>query len=139
MILLDTNVLSAVMAAAPDETVARWLDQQPRNSIWITSITIMEIHFGIHTMPAGRKQSAFTKALATLLEEKIQGRIASFDAAAAEQAAELMTRRKLKGRPVDLRDTMIGAIAMASRAVVATRNTSHFEDLSVPVINPWKD
>jgi toxin FitB len=139
MILLDTNVLSAVMAAAPDQTVARWLDRQPRDSIWMTSITIMEIHFGIHAMPAGRKRSAFTKALATLLEEKIQGRIASFDAAAAEQAAELMTRRKLKGRPVDLRDSMIGAIAMASRAAVATRNTSHFKDLSLPVINPWKD
>jgi predicted nucleic acid-binding protein len=98
----------------------------------------MEIHFGIHPMTAGRKRSALRKALATLLEEKIQGRIASFDAAAAEQAAELMTWRKLKGRPVDLRDTMIGAIAMASHAAVATRNTSHFEDLSVLVINPWK-
>jgi predicted nucleic acid-binding protein len=138
MILLDTNVLSAIMQVAPDETVARWLDQQPRDSIWTTSVTVMEIHFGLNTMPASRKRSALAKALATLLDEKIQGRIASFDAAAAEQAAELMASRKAKGRPVELRDTMIAGIALASRATLATRNTSHFEDLSVPVIDPWK-
>ena len=138
MILLDTNVLSAVMEVVPDETVARWLDQQPRDSMWITSVTVMEVHFGLHTMPASRKRSALTEALATLLNEKIQGRIASFDTAAAEQAAELMALRKAKGRPVDLRDTMIAGIALASRATLATRNTPHFEDLSVPVVNPWK-
>jgi len=138
MILLDTNVLSAVMKTAPDETAAKWLDQQPRDSIWITSITVMEIHFGLHTMPASRKRIALTNALARLLDEKIEGRIASFDAAAAEEAAELMARRKAKGRPVELRDTMIAGIALASRATLATRNTSHFENLSVSVINPWK-
>ncbi len=138
MILLDTNVLSAVMEVVPDETVARWMDQQPRDSIWITSVTVMEVHFGLHTMRAGRKRSALTEALATLLDERIQGRIASFDAAAAEQTAELMALRKAKGRPVDLRDTMIAGIALASRAALATRNTSHFEDLFIPVINPWK-
>ncbi len=139
MILLDTNVLSALMELAPDETVARWLDQQPRDSIWLTSITVMEVRFGLQTMPASRKQGALAQALVTLLDEKIQGRIASFDAAAAEQAAELMARRKVKGRPMDLRDTMIAGIALASRATLATRNTAHFEDLTVPVINPWKD
>jgi len=139
MILLDTNVLSALMEVAPDETVAKWLDQQPRDSIWLTSVTVMEVRFGLHTMSASRKQNALAQALVTLLDEKIQGRIASFDAAAAEQAAELMARRKVKGRPMDVRDAMIAGIALASRATLATRNAAHFEDLTVPVINPWKD
>ncbi len=134
MILLDTNVLSAMMQAAPDETVARWLDQQPRESIWITTITVMEIRAGLQAMPVSRKRNA----LAVLLGEKIQGRIAVFDMAAAEEAAALMARRKLKGRPVDSRDTMIAGIAQASRATLVTRNTSHFSDLSVPVVNPWQ-
>lgn len=137
MIILDTNVLSAVMQVAPDQSVAKWLDQQPRNSIWVTSITVLEVRFALQAMPAGRKHDALTKALATLLEQKIHGRIASFDADAAEQAAKLMALRKLRGRPVDFRDTMIAGIAQAARATLATRNTSHFEDLSVPVINPW--
>ena len=137
MIFLDTNVLSALMQVAPDEAVARWLDQQPRESIWITTITVMEIRAGLQAMPAGRKKSALASALAVLLGEKIQGRIAVFDIPAAEEAAELMARRKLKGRPVDSRDTMIAGIAQASRATLATRNTAHFSDLSVPVVNPW--
>lgn len=137
MILLDTNVLSALMQVAPDEAVAQWLDQQPRESIWITTITVMEIRAGLQAMPASRKRSALANALAVLLGEKIQGRIAVFDIPAAEEAAELMARRKLKGRPVDSRDTMIAGIAQASRATLATRNTAHFSDLSVPIVNPW--
>src|SRR5260370_8070944 len=99
MILLDTNVLSAVMEVVPDETVARWMDQQPRDSIWITSVTVMEVHFGLHTMRAGRKRSALTEALATFLDERIQGRIASFDAAAPEQTAQLTPFLKPNARP----------------------------------------
>jgi len=138
MILLDTNVLSAMMRVAPDETVARWLDQQPRESIWITTITVMEIRAGLQAMPISRKRSALANALAVLLSEKIQGRIAAFDMSAAEEAAKLMAQRKLKGRPVDSRDTMIAGIAQASRATLATRNTSHFSDLTVPIVNPWQ-
>jgi predicted nucleic acid-binding protein len=138
MILLDTNVLSAMMQVAPDETVARWLDQQPRESIWITTITVMEIRAGLQAMPISRKRSALANALAVLLSEKIQGRIAAFDMSAAEEAAKLMAQRKLKGRPVDSRDTMIAGIAQASRATLATRNTSHFSDLTVPIVNPWQ-
>lgn len=138
MILLDTNVLSALMQVVPDEAVARWLDQQPRESIWITTITVMEIRAGLHAMPTSRKRSVLANALTVLLGEKIQGRIAVFDIPAAEEAAELMARRKLKGRPVDSRDTMIAGIAQASRATLATRNTAHFSDLSVPVVNPWQ-
>jgi len=138
MILLDTNVLSAMMQVAPDETVARWLDQQPRESIWITTITVMEIRAGLQAMPISRKRSALANALAVLLMDKIQGRIAAFDMSAAEEAAKLMAQRKLKGRPVDSRDTMIAGIAQASRATLATRNTSHFSDLTVPIVNPWQ-
>ena len=137
MILLDTNVLSALMKVMPDEAVARWLDSQPRDSIWITSVNLMEVHFGLQTMPLGRKRAALTRGLAVLLEEKIQGRIALFDVSAAEQAAELMAHRKARGRPVDPVDTMIAGIALATRATLATRNASHFADLSVPVVNPW--
>lgn len=137
MILLDTNVLSAMMQVAPEEVVARWLDQQPFDSIWTSSITVMEIRAGLIAMPAGRRRDGLKQSLSTLLEEKIRGRIASFDTSAAECAAELMAVRKLRGRPVDWRDTMIAGIALATRATLATRNTSHFEDLSVPVVNPW--
>lgn len=138
MILLDTNVLSAMMQFVPDASVAAWLDRQPRASIWITTITIMEVRSGLQAMPVGRKRGILTNVFSILLNDKIQGRIAPFDINAAEQAAELIATRKLKGRPVDDRDTMIAGIALAARATLATRNVSHFADLSVRVVNPWE-
>lgn len=138
MILLDTNVLSAVTQQNPDQIVATWLDSQPSQSIWITAVTLMETLFGLRIMPVGPKRTLLTRATTILLEQKIQGRIAPFDVPAAEQAAELMAMRKSAGRMMDSRDTMIAGIALATRATLATRNTSHFSDLSVPVINPWQ-
>ena len=69
--------------------------------------------------------------------EMMAGRVAPFDSAAALQCAELMAARQKKGMPGDLRDTMIAGIALAHRAALATRNTAHFADLAVPVVNPW--
>ena len=137
MILLDTNVLSALMRADPDPAVIAWLDNQPESSIWTTSITLMEIHYGLQALPFGKRRDRIRKALDAVLRDEIQDRYASFDAAAAERAADLMALRKSKGRPMDLRDTMIAAIALSTRATIATRNVDHFADLDVPVVNPW--
>lgn len=137
MIILDTNVLSALTRPEPEVAVVKWLDRQPDSSIWTTSITLMEIRYGLQSMPAGRRRAQMAQELQAVLRGEIGERYLFFDIAAAEQAAELMALRKFRGRPVELRDTMIAGIALASRATLATRNTSHFEDLRVPVVNPW--
>ena len=137
MILLDTNVLSALMRQTPDTSVIAWLDRQPRTSVWITSVTVLEIQFGLQILPSGRRRSLLLRAFEEILAEEIGSRVANFDAAAAQLAAGLMAARQEKGRPIDLRDTMIAGIALASRATLATRNTQHFEDLTVPVVDPW--
>jgi hypothetical protein len=138
MIVLDTNVISALMRKQPEQPVVKWLDAQPAASVWITAITVMEIRFGLQTMPKGRRQDALIRAFGLMLKSMIEGRIASFDAEAGSQAAELMAQRKRRGRPAEVRDTMIAGIVLANRATLATRNTQHFEDLPVTVINPWK-
>jgi predicted nucleic acid-binding protein len=137
MIILDTNVLSAMVQPRPDERVVAWLDNQARSSMWITSVTIFEIQFGLQILPVGKKRSLLTRAFESVLTDDIGGRVAPFDTTAAEHSAELMASRHKKGRPVELRDTMIAGIALACHATLATRNVSHFEDLSVPVVNPW--
>jgi hypothetical protein len=138
MILVDTNVLSALMRRAPDPTVIAWLDKQPRTSVWTTSITILEIRFGLQVMPAGKKRSALMELFERVLTEKIERRVAPFDTLAAQHAADLMAVRQNSGRPGELRDTMIAGIVLASRATLATRNTKHFEDLSISMVNPWE-
>jgi toxin FitB len=137
MILLDTNVLSALMRQKPDTGVIQWLDRQPRISVWTTSITVFEIRLGLQGMATGKQRSLLMAAFDRLLTEMIQQRIAPFDGAAAQQAADLMATRQKKGRPGELRDTMIAGIALASHATLATRNVKHFEDISSSVVNPW--
>jgi toxin FitB len=138
MILLDSNVLSEFIADRPDERVIRWLDHQPRMSVWTTSISVFEIRFGLETMPVGKRRTALILFFERLLSDTIQGRIASFNQPAAEQAAELAALRKRKGRPGELRDTMIAGIVLASHATLATRNVKHFEDIASSVVNPWE-
>jgi predicted nucleic acid-binding protein len=136
MTILDTNVLSALMHVVPDRNVVAWLDRQPRTSIWTTSITVLEIRFGLQAMPAGKRRSALILSFQELLG-KIDYRVVPFDVAAAEQAGDLMASRHKKGRPGDLRDMMIAGIVMAQHATLATRNTAHFDDIPVPLVDPW--
>ena len=137
MIILDTNVLSALMQQETDRSVVAWLDKQPRTSIWTTSVTILEIRFGLQILPTGKRRSRLMEAFETLLVDELGRRVAPFDTVAAQYAGDLMAFRHKKGRPVELRDTMIAGIVLACHATLATRNTPHFEDLSVPVVNPW--
>jgi predicted nucleic acid-binding protein len=137
VIILDTNVLSALMRKAPDASVVAWLDRQPAESIWITSITLFEARLGLALLPAGRRRRALEAAFDRLLGEDLENRVLDFDSAAAVESARLAAERQTAGRPVDMRDTQIAGIALARRATLATRNVRHFEDLSVPVVDPW--
>ncbi len=138
MIILDTNVLSALMRTAPEVQVVRWLDEQPAESIWITSITLFEAHLGLALLPKGQRQRLLESAFNRLLEDDLENRVLDFDRAAAAEAANLAASRRKFGRSVDMRDTQIAGIALARRATLATRNVKHFQDLSVAVIDPWK-
>ncbi len=137
MIILDTNVLSELMRTDPDTKVIRWLDLQPSSSIWTTSITLMEIRFGLLCLPAGKRREKITLELESVLREEIEERYAPFDREAAQHAANLMAVRKRKGHPMEIRDTMIAGIVLSRNAVLATRNTAHFADLGSHAINPW--
>jgi toxin FitB len=136
MIILDAEVLSALMRQTPAKNVVVRLDKQPRTSVWTSSVTIMEVRFGLQVIPLGKRRSLLIRAFDAVLD-KVGYRVAPFDAAAAQQAGDLMASRQKKGRPGDLRDTMIAGIVLVHHATLATRNMTHFEDLSVPVINPW--
>lgn len=139
MIILDTNVISAFMRPSPGEVVIDWLDRQPSQSIWTSSITVFELLLGIEITPAGRRRVFLQTAYNGLMDKIIEQRVLPFDAGAAAAAAVLSAVRRSDGRPQELRDTMIAGIAIARRATLATRNIRHFADLPVTVVNPWAD
>ena len=137
MIILDTNVLSALMRTIPDAAVLEWLDRQPADSVWITSITLFETRFGLALLPAGRRRQVLEAAFDDLLREDLENRVLDFDSAAATAAASLAAARQKSGRPVDMRDTQIAGIVLTRRATLATRNIRHFVDLKISIIDPW--
>jgi predicted nucleic acid-binding protein len=136
MIILDSNVLSELMRPKPDARVIAWLDGQPPTSVWTTSVTVLEMRFGLQVMPAGRRRDIYTQGFEGLLD-RIDHQIAPFDTEAAQHASTLMASRKIRGRPRELRDTMIAGIVLARRAILATRNISHFDDVSATLVDPW--
>ena len=137
MIILDTNVLGALMRSVPDAAVVRWLDRQPAESVWVTSITLFETRFGLALLPSGRRRQRLESEFDRLLQEDLENRVLDFDSAAATEAASLAAARQKSGRPVDVRATQIGGIALARHATLATRNVRHFADLEISIVDPW--
>ena len=136
MIVLDTNVLSALMRG--ERHVVDWMDRQAAESVWTTSVTLFEARVGLALLPRGRRRSALEASFARVIDEDLECRVLDFDHAAASEAAPLAAERQKAGRPVEIRDTLIAGIALARRGTIATRNVQHFADLKVPVVDPWQ-
>lgn len=137
MIVLDTNVLSALMRREPESAVVEWLDLQPAESVWTTAVTVFEIRFGLELIAPGRRRRQLADAFRRALDEDFQGRILAFDDEAADEAAGRAAERRAAGKSVDFRDVEIAGIVAARRATLATRNVRHFQDLRIELVDPW--
>jgi predicted nucleic acid-binding protein len=138
MIVLDTNVLSELMKAAPDESVLRWVSTQPAALLHITSVTQAEILHDILLLPAGKKRAAIQAAADAMFATEFAGRILPFASGAAADHARIAVDRRKAGRPISQFDAQIAAIALSGRASIATRNVADFEGCGVKVIDPWR-
>ena len=137
MIILDSNVLSALMRPDPESRVVEWLDGQAPESTWTTSINVYEIRFGIELLSPGRRRETLHVALRRLVEEALEGRVLAFDSVAAEGAAVIAANQRNAGRTVEIRDVQIAGIAVARKAKLATRNIRHFEGIGLDIVDPW--
>ena len=137
MILLDTNVVSAVMTPAPPASVLDWLDSQPSDSLYLSTITTAEIHFGLQALPEGRRRRDLEDRFEQFVATGFAYRILPFGEQAAVRYGELMARRRKLGRPMSVLDGQIAAIARANRFAVATRNVRDFEDCGLELVDPF--
>ncbi len=137
MIVLDTNILSALMQRVPDPSLIAWLDRQSAESIWISTVTVFEVRYGIEVLETGRRKKWLLEQFEQLVQHDLKHRVLPFDTGAAEQAGRLAAERKAHGYAVDMRDTFIAGIVLMHRATLATRNTRHFMDLGTLLVDPW--
>ncbi|OAP46173.1 type II toxin-antitoxin system VapC family toxin [Sinorhizobium americanum] len=137
MIILDTNVLSELLAPIPSVLVEAWLAEQPPASIFTTTVTQAEILYGIRIMSEGRRRRELEAAIALIFREDLSGRILPFDGEAADAYASIASQRRKSGRPISQFDAQIAAIALSRGAALATRNVSDFAETGVAIVNPW--
>jgi predicted nucleic acid-binding protein len=137
VILLDTNVISAFIRPEPDQAIMSWLDIQPPEAMWTTSISVYELRFGVELLAFGRRRQLLEEALDKALKEDFDGRVIPFDEPAAQAAGRIGAARRQMGRTIEIRDVQIAGIALARKASIATRNIRHFERLGIPLIDPW--
>lgn len=137
MIVLDTNVVSEAMKPSPAPAVRAWLDVQLAETLYLSSVTVAELLFGIAALPAGRRQKLLTEAVEGLLALFTE-RVLPFDKNAAVHYAELTTRARTKGQGFPTPDGYIAAIAASRGFIVASRETAPYAAAGVNVINPWE-
>lgn len=139
MLVLDTNVVSELMRPAPSKRVLAWLAARQIETVALTTITVMEIHYGLSRLPQGRRRAALAKSFDTYLDVGFKDRLLPFDLAAAEECAAIRNARDAAGRPISMEDAMIAAIARSRGLTVVTRDRSGFQGCGVPVIDPWNE
>lgn len=137
MIVLDSNVLSALMRPHRHEEIRDWMDSQPDSSLWTTSINLLEVRGGVLLLPDGRRKQLLLESLDLVTSRVLRGRILPFDVEAAMRSAEIYAVRQRKGINRETRDTQIAGIVMSRKASLATRNLRDFDDLDIPLVDPW--
>jgi predicted nucleic acid-binding protein len=137
VIILDTNVISELIAPAVSLPVEAWLSRQASDDLWVTSFTVSEMFYGAFKLDEGKKRQALEAAIAGILFDDFEGRILPFDDEAAMCHADLHARLRREGHPTQDSDALIASIALAADAAIATRNLKHFQHCGVDLINPW--
>ena len=137
MIVLDTNVVSELMRPVPNPAVLAWVDAQSDRHLWLCSVVVSELLYGLARLPMGSRRAQLTQAFEAMLAEDFAGRVLAFDLPAAVVYADLLSTREQQGQPLAMADAQIAATCLAHGARLATRNVRDFEGLGLSWVNPW--
>jgi toxin FitB len=138
--ILDTNVVSEVMASSPSSAALAWIaKRRVADDLFITTITVAEVLYGIELIPAGKRREKLNSEAEAMFAQDFAGRILEFNEQAARRFAKVASSRRKAGRPIAEFDAQIASIAHVYGAVLATRNTNDFEGCGIKVLNPWVD
>ncbi len=137
MILLDTNVVSEPLKAAGDTNVLAWIDAQIIETLYLSTISLAEMRFGIASLPEGKRRDTLQYSLEQRVLPLFAGRILNFDGPASQSYATLRARARACGQAIAAADGYIAAIAATHGFAVATRDTLPFDAAGLAVINPW--
>jgi toxin FitB len=137
MILLDTNVISEPLKASGDPKIVTWINAQNIETLYLSTIGLAELRFGIAVLPEGKRKDVLHSSLEQRVLPLFEGRILSFDIGASQAYATLRSKARAAGQAIASVDGYIAAIAMTHGLAVATRDTNPFIAAGLTVINPF--
>ena len=136
--LLDTCVISELVAKQPSEKVIDWIDNIEQESVYLSVITIGEIYKGIEKLPESKRKINLQKWLNDELIIRFRGKILLVDTNVMLVWGELTGRLNIEGKRMPAIDSLIAAIAIHNNCSLVTRNEDDFKNVALSIINPWK-
>ncbi|MAT98342.1 MAG: VapC toxin family PIN domain ribonuclease [Anaerolineaceae bacterium] len=136
--LLDTCVISELVAKKPNSQVLTWIDSLADEHIFLSVLTVGEIQRGISKLPNSNRRTMLVNWLETELLARFSGRLLDLDVDVLLQWGELVARLEGLGRPLPAIDSLFAAQALAFQLNFVTRNTKDFVDTGVNLVNPWQ-
>jgi len=138
VIILDTNVLTEPLRRKPSPSVVEWLDAQAIETLYLTTISLAEVRYGIAALPTGKRKSTLARRFEGEVLPRFRDRVLAFDEPAASAYGRLRAKARADGRAIGDFDALVAAIADWRKFAVATRDVSPFEAAGVTVINPFE-
>lgn len=136
--LLDTCAISEFAKPSPNLGLVAWLSRIDVSLLFLSSLTIGEIRYGISLQPDRRKRNFLERWLSAEVLSDFQGRILAVDESVAQRWGRLRAQARTAGSPAPVIDALIAATALQHGLAVVTRNDADFERLGADVVNPWK-
>jgi toxin FitB len=135
--LLDTNVLSEWVKPLPDAGLITWLAEADEDRLFLSTVTLAELGYGIERLAAGRRRHQLESWLREKLPARFENRVIAIDAAVANAWGKTVARRDTLGRPIGIMDAFIAATAMVHGLALVTRNAADFAPSLTDIVNPW--
>ena len=136
--ILDTNVISELVATQPDPNVARWIENTDPQTVYLSVITIGEVKKGIAKMADSRRKTVLEAWLLDDLLVRFQDHLLPLDTAVMLVWGSLIARLETIGKPLPAIDSLLAATALQSGYTLVTRNVGDFEPAGISLLNPWE-
>ena len=136
--LLDTCVISEIIRQKPSRKVIKWIKKEDESNLFISVLTLGELHKGIEKLPESKRKEKFHNWVENDLKERFWNKIIDIDIQVAMMWGKIQGMTERIGRPMPAIDSLIAATGITYHLTVVSRNTSDMKESGVALLNPWK-
>lgn len=136
--LLDTCVISELVAKQPNPRVVQWIDGIDEGKLFLSVITIGEIKKGIEKLTDSPRKDALGEWLEDGLLVRFKDKILPVDIPVVLAWGRLAADLDRQGRRMPAIDSLLAATCLQHDLQLVTRNGNDFAYSGIAVLNPWE-